>query len=996
MNGRKSKTNSNTLSAEVASPADITGGPVIQVSCNDDLPEIICNLLLARGQPPDLDNQVILTPRSLNTSGIRQQILELAARRGFPALLGPRIMPLSQWLNDTVVLTEEILHPAHRQLQLIQALKQHPSLCGQGGAWQMAQSLIPLFDELSREQLDLPEDPEQFESVLRNGYQLHNPVPDGFSHEARIVHTLWQAWQKQQAEDGLLDGAAAYTRQLARSLDCIPETHHLYLVGFHHLAGAELAWLSALLHRASATLIVQGLLSEKLEQFVTASQAKLTATHTRTFPASGSHTTDDEHSTLTSFLDCVFANMTGCTITDDLSARMRRFSGPDKDSPIAQHVKMTTAADGEQHAAVIELQLRLWLAQGLRRIGIVCEDRRLSRRLRALLERQGLSLRDQAGWALSTTSAATALERLLQSVEEDFDQLALLDLLKSPFLLPDWPREERMQAVFWLERDIVRHENIHRGLSRYRRHVRFRQKRLAWRDGNHHGQVILDLLDVIEQASRPLRNCLHRKHSTPSRLLDALLQGLAGLGIEQSYRQDPAGIALLDTLLQIRSATSDCDIGLGWNEFRLWLGNILEQATFRPASGQQPVALMTLEQTGLQHFDGLIIAGLDSHQMPGPAPVTPFFNDRVRLELGLGTRQRHQRLRLSHFMGLLHHAEHVLLTWQRHQDSQEMAPSPWLALLDTGHRLAYGRSLEDTLLATWSQCLHASRAATESSLPAPASMPAPAIPPDLLPEHYSASSYQRLVDCPYLFYATDCLGLKPPESIQEALEKSDYGERVHRILQAFHEKTDDLPGPFDQPLTADNRQSAHACLEDISRAVFATDLEDNVLHRGWLQRWLGQIPAYLDWQIERQQRWQVSQLEQQLTATLAGTTIRLKGRLDRIDRNEEGCAVIDYKTGAAPGQQEVENGEAVQLPFYALLHDRVCRTEYLVLDNNRPRAALLENDSLTALVSANADRLRTTDDEIRRGRSLPAWGDDRTCSYCHMSGICRRGLWTES
>src|SRR3569833_996112 len=67
--------------------------------------------------------------------------------------------------------------------------------------------------------------------------------------------------------------------------------------------------------------------------------------------------------------------------------------------------------------------------------------------------------------------------------------------------------------------------------------------------------------------------------------------------------------------------------------------------------------------------------------------------------------------------------------------------------------------------------------------------------------------------------------------------------------------------PYAATRTAANRAQAVAALEDISRAVFAKDLEDNFEHRGWLQRWLERIPEYIDWQIARQASWRVSEVE---------------------------------------------------------------------------------------------------------------------------------------
>ena len=122
----------------------------------------------------------------------------------------------------------------------------------------------------------------------------------------------------------------------------------------------------------------------------------------------------------------------------------------------------------------------------------------------------------------------------------------------------------------------------------------------------------------------------------------------------------------------------------------------------------------------------------------------------------------------------------------------------------------------------------------------------------------------------------------------------------------------------------------------------------------------------------------------------------LKGRLDRIDAAGGRLAIVDYKTGRSlPSQRDIDSGEAVQLPFYALLAEgAVARVEYLRLDEAPVRSAgALDGDELESLRAAVATRLEQTQAAIAAGQPLPAWGDPQTCRRCPMDGICRREAW---
>ena len=50
------------------------------------------------------------------------------------------------------------------------------------------------------------------------------------------------------------------------------------------------------------------------------------------------------------------------------------------------------------------------------------------------------------------------------------------------------------------------------------------------------------------------------------------------------------------------------------------------------------------------------------------------------------------------------------------------------------------------------------------------------------------------------------------------------------------------------------------------------------------------------------------------------------------------------------------------------------------------------HEGLTQAVQA---RLQTLLTQLESGTTLPAWGDDDTCRYCDMDGLCRRQAWTE-
>ena len=271
-------------------------------------------------------------------------------------------------------------------------------------------------------------------------------------------------------------------------------------------------------------------------------------------------------------------------------------------------------------------------------------------------------------------------------------------------------------------------------------------------------------------------------------------------------------------------------------------------------------------------------------------------------------------------------------------------------------------------------------------------------PAHLLPKRISAGAHQRLINCPYQFFSGDMLKLKPADEISEELKKSDYGERVHKALQAFHQQTDTLPPAFTEAVTTENREQAIEHLTNTSGIIFASDLEDNILHRSWLHRWLKHIPSYIDWQINQQKNWSVYSTEENNEKETEFPQV-IFGRLDRVDKNKtnnsEHC-IIDYKTGRSARQDDVDCGENIQLTTYALLDEAASNIIYLILDdpkNKIKEGATLSGEMLESIKNDVLQRLKIMLNMITQEEELPAWGDTTTCSYCSFEGLCRRSSW---
>ncbi|WP_455212735.1 PD-(D/E)XK nuclease family protein [Kaarinaea lacus] len=974
-----------------------------------------------RNNLPDLTNVVVLLSQGRAAPWCRRELLHVSADAGHPSLLGPYIETLSTWVNQTALPNTYTVANETRELLLVEALREYPHLYGEGSAYSLAVSLMELFDELTAHYIQLPPSLSQFQQQLENAYGIGKTQLSALGKEATLVHTLWQAMRQQLQSQHALDPATAYIKKLAQNLCSLSPQQQIYIAGFHEFTLAEWQWLQELSNRASLTFVVQrenkpndssthpayAAADHYIEQIVTHLKQRPVRPPPRQ-PRNGQleldFTSPTDASPLSQCLDNIF-----CTSANPIKQRAIQCAKRFPEDPIAQQLRVYEASHSEAEANAIDVQVRRWLSQGLNHIGIVTENRRLARRLRALLERAGIILQDSAGWALSTTSAATVIERWLQCIEADFHYEPFLDFLKSPVVFAHQDRPSYLQTVYHLEKSIIIDENVADGLQRYRLHTDLVRQRLSNAMASYL-DAIPPLLDVIEQAAQPLSICLRQAPQTPATYLHALLQSLQPLGVIDALREDAAGNQLLNLLDKLSNAARNITLDMQWVEFRAWLGGHLEQALFQPSDTQGPVQLMSLAQSDLQQFDALIIAGAEQQYMPGAPSHSPFFNDAVRTSLGIPAVQQKHANKFYYFRRLLQstresHQPRLLLTWTHSDNGEELIPSPWLEAIQSFHTLAYHSSLLDSELTNLMdnakpQWCDESAALPQQIPPHPVAVTRPA----LLPKTISATSYQQVMNCPYQFFAARCLRLSPPDTVREMLQKDEYGRKVHLCLEAFHSDMADLPGPFAKPFIENNQQAANELLTLISKQVFAKDIEDNFIHRSWLNRWLDMIPQYIDWQIKQAAQWQIYLVEKHADDIALSAQCTIKGQLDRIDRSAESYKIIDYKTGKVPSKEDVASGEAVQLPFYAMLvqstlsnASKTERVEYLSLDANRFGAQVyVEGDELNQLQHAVTNRLVDIMQALHQNQGLPAWGDSQACKTCAMAGLCRKGMWSET
>jgi len=906
---------------------------------------------------PDLGKVQVLLPELDQLRQFRTLLLD---RAGLSAVIPPQINTLRGWVEEQTPPKGKILNTHARELMLVETLRELEPFGKQQNPWTLADNLLNLFDELQ-----LSHHQASGLSELFDHNSLASDALSHFSEEAQKIQLLWQDFQRQQTDEKSIDRVSLYLQGLEHlTTNAEQLTAPIYFAGFNWLHSKELQLIETLLKQQKLTVIVrseQPLAAQLQEQNIICKQL------------------ETEHSTLTISLDTIFNTQTAA-----LKDRAEELAIQLPDSMLERHLQIFPAASDEQEAHAVELQTRLWLLEGKQKIAIVTEDRRLARRISALLNNAGLSIQDSAGWPLSTTTAAGIFERWLQSIENDFYYAHVLDVLKSGFLKQ---QSFKPEAVFHLEKDIIERENIARNLDAYEAAITDRNQRLNF-DDVEYAKAMAEIISHLRKASTALIQFLDTGAHPPGKMLEALTQSIKILGLYEGFELDPAGLRILQELKDLEQSLHGRNLLMTWTEFHGWLQRALETHNFRPGKDDGQVELINFNQSNSGQYDALIIAGASFKHLPGRLSSSGFFNDTVRQELGLKHWSIHRQERFSQFRRLLHAADKILITYTKSQNGEAQLPSPWVDLLISFHQTAYGNNLNAAdLRALLNHPDSQLRNPDQAVLPSITKQPAPKLPKALVPKRISASAHQMLILCPYRFFAARGLNLKPREAIAEQLGKRDYGNLVHQCLQAFHYQQ--------KRVSTISRNDAIALLTKISKKRFNEILETDYSHRSWWQTWAALIPVYIDWQIRREEDWQVKETEQKAAKQLDKSRVVLEGRIDRVDENPEGLSLIDYKTGGAHKKSELESGEDVQLLSYALMVEQTHELLYLHIDRSKGVKAegKIEAEELATLIPQLEQRLDSILYAIQHGEPMPAWGDEKTCQYCEFSGLCRRENW---
>lgn len=348
-----------------------------------------------------------------------------------------------------------------------------------------------------------------------------------------------------------------------------------------------------------------------------------------------------------------------------------------------------------------------------------------------------------------------------------------------------------------------------------------------------------------------------------------------------------------------------------------------------PLGGVQVLGML---ESRLLQFDRIFIVDATDDVLPGAPGQDPLLPDSLRRILGLPDARRRERAASHTLYRLCACAREVHFYWQESQGRS--------GLMDS--KKARSRFVEQLI---WAHEQRTGALLTPGTAPlAVAACDVTPMPPralslkrnqalqdamrDFLAAPIPPTALDTYLHCPLAFVWKHLCRFRPVQEVNEKDDPAEVGSVLHDVLQQLY-----------RPYRNTTVDAASISTEDM-RAELQRQTERHglraLLPPDSLMMFAVAAPRRLEEYLRHQPEATILELEYPLTQTIRcnGREYTFKGRLDRLDRREDGLCIVDYKTG-------IINNPAGDLWDDAALFERMAqvRDERLPLEDRRRLAA---------------------------------------------------------
>lgn len=563
--------------------------------------------------------------------------------------------------------------------------------------------------------------------------------------------------------------------------------------------------------------------------------------------------------------------------TADWLARLDAAGGAAFVKEGAAGLRLLEAATEDEEAAAIALMLREAAEKHGGNAAVVTPDAGLARRIEAKLARWGIEPSVSHGSPLRETDAGRLIALLCELAFDPAEPVALAALLKHP-------RVSIASDTYGLT--LLEHEGL-RGARRHDTLVDLAA--LGERDPDDlikNWPRARAIVEAVQAALKPLTLLMSHQEVTLAEFADALSQSAESL-TKYDIWQGRDGEAASQLLREANQFGAELGLIAGYAAPRVLL-RLMDGREVPPlqSSGEARVAIWGLLEARLQRRDLMILAGLNEGVWPAPPGEDPFLSRAMRDKLGLPSLDARIGL-AAHDFAQLANAPRVVLTRALRREGSPTLASRWLWRLKT---LVQGAKAQ--LDSAGEYAAFAKRVDAPAEI-VPVKPVEPKPPAGKRLKQISVTQVETLIRDPYAVYARRILKLEHLDPIGAEAGPAERGTAVHRAIERFGDGAD--PDLLSRLLEEELRRHG------IAPERRAADRE----------RLLTSISALIAWFAERSSRGAVIYREKY--GKMPVDDVKLTGVADRIEIGADHVAILDFKTGKPPTDDQVNSGLSPQL-----------------------------------------------------------------------------------
>ena len=286
------------------------------------------------------------------------------------------------------------------------------------------------------------------------------------------------------------------------------------------------------------------------------------------------------------------------------------------------------------------------------------------------------------------------------------------------------------------------------------------------------------------------------------------------------------------------------------------------------------------------------------------------------------------------------------------------------------------------------------------------------------------SSIGKYINCPLQFYYSEIAGLKEIDEVEETIDAATMGNIVHKVLYSLYK-------PYQNNiLTKEIISQMSATVDNLTELTFRENYSEGELKYGknllivdiaklFINKYIAHekkkvensnfsknqlIPLHLEKEFHHFV--ELNFLDEKIR-------VKIKGKIDRVDKCGDNVVIIDYKTGNVyPNELNVKELEALiidpkwrksfQLMLYAWIYlkshnDPKMKVEAGIISFRKPSAGLYKLNlpsgseiDLTGLKEFTELIKQVAGEIYDLSKPFEQTMDPDNCTYCPFVGICNR------